>query len=299
MLLVGATGTGKELFAQHIHEMSRCTGRLVAVNCGALPRDMIESLLFGHCRGAFTGAVEATSGLIEAADRGTLFLDELCSLPVEAQVKLLRVIESKEVARLGETRTRPVAFRVVASAEENLRERVDMKSFRLDLYERVAGVVLTLSPLRDRPEDIVPLAEHFANLQGRCLERAAIAVLLNYSWPGNVRELRVAIERAGFLSENGTLGGRAVAEAIALGGPGCRDGLRPARDERTPGGETEVEKVIAVCRNQGWDARQAAAALGVSSATLYRKLRALGLSLRVFRSAAKTREDSQRILTLR
>jgi transcriptional regulator with PAS, ATPase and Fis domain len=272
ILLVGATGTGKELLAQRIHEVSGRRGPLVPVNCAALPRDMVESLLFGHRRGAFTGAVEAVAGFVEAAEGGTLFLDELSSLPAEAQVKLLRVLETKEVNRLGETKSRPVDFRVVAAAQEDVGAQLEAGVLRLDLYERVAGVVLDLPPLQERPEDIVPLAEYFTGLGGRILERGSIAVLLTYGWPGNVRELRTAIERAGFLAENGTIAPRELAEAIALGTP-----------SHSPTHDVEHDRLLAVCQEHAWDVGRAAGKLAISRATLYRKLRALGVSLRRLR----------------
>jgi transcriptional regulator with PAS, ATPase and Fis domain len=287
MLLVGATGTGKELFAERIHASSGRRGPFVPVNCAALPRDMVESLLFGHHRGAFTGAVEATTGFIEAAEGGTLFLDELSSLAVEAQVKLLRVLESKQINRLGETRTRLIDFRLVASAQEDVRTRVQAGLFRLDLYERVAGVVLGLPALRDRGEDVVLLAEYFAARGGRTLDPESLPVLLNYGWPGNVRELRSAIERAGFLSEQRPLGPRALAEAIALGAPRAVPELSVGALQRPAADGAARARLIATCREHGWDARRAAAALGIARSTLYDRLRGEGLSLRMLRSESR------------
>jgi transcriptional regulator with PAS, ATPase and Fis domain len=279
MLLVGATGTGKELFAERIHDLSGRRGRFVPVNCAALPRDMIESLLFGHHRGAFTGAAETTTGFVEAAEGGTLFLDELSSLVADAQVKLLRVLESRQVNRLGETRTRRIDFRVIASAQDDVRTRVEAGLFRFDLYERVAGVVLSLPALRDRGDDVVLLAEYFTALGGRTLESGSLPVLRSYGWPGNVRELRSAIERAGFLSEHDTVGPSALREALALGAPGPPSAVSPLTVD-----DAERDHLIAVCRDAGWDARRAAAALGISSPTLYRRLRAAGVSLRGLRA---------------
>jgi transcriptional regulator with PAS, ATPase and Fis domain len=298
ILLVGPTGTGKELFAQRIHEESGRRGPLVPVNCAALPRDMVESLLFGHRRGAFTGAVEAVMGFVEAAAGGTLFLDELSSLPTEAQVKLLRVLETKQVNRLGETQSRRVDFRVVAAAQEDIRAQVEGGVLRLDLYQRVAGVVLDLPALEERPEDIVPLAQYFAGVRGRTLEPGSVAVLVNYGWPGNVRELRTAIERAGFLSENGTLDPRAMAEAIALGRPTPDSPVGPVAPVRSPSaGRSESERLIAVCEEHRWEARGAAASLGISPCTLYRRLRDVGISLHALRLRSAKREKSQTILS--
>jgi transcriptional regulator with PAS, ATPase and Fis domain len=270
VLLVGATGTGKELFAQHIHRLSGRPGPLVDVNCCALPRDMVESLLFGHKRGAFTGAVESAVGHVQRADGGTLFLDELTSLPPEAQGKLLRALETGEVQPLGADAKRRVDFRVIGAVDEDIGAALESGRFRHDLFQRVAGVVIELSPLAARPEDVVPLAKHFAQLGGRSLELGAERVLLNYSWPGNVRELRLAIERASAMVENGTLPPHAVAEAIELGAV-CRRGP-VVLDEQTA--------LAQFCRSHGWHGGRISHALGISRTTLYFRLQRAGLSLR-------------------
>jgi len=277
VLLVGATGTGKELFAEYIHERSGRPGPLVDVNCCALPRDMVESLLFGHRRGAFTGAVEASVGHIERSDGGTLFLDELTSLCPEAQGKLLRVLESGEVQALGASVKRRVDLRVICAVQDDIWTALDRGPFRRDLFQRVAGVVIELPPLAARPEDIIPLAQHFADRQGRRLEDRVEEVLLNHAWPGNVRELRMAIERAGQLVEDGTLPPWAVAEAIALGGPGP-----------SPSGPVghlvssllTRDDLLAVLDRTDWDVERAATALRVGRTTFFKRLRALGISLR-------------------
>jgi DNA-binding NtrC family response regulator len=276
ILLVGETGSGKELFAQRIHVVSGRRGRFVPVNCAALPRDMVESLLFGHHRGAFTGAVEAATGFVEAAEGGTLFLDELSSLAVEAQVKLLRVLESKQVTRLGETRTRLIDFRVIASAQDDVQARVEAGLFRFDLYERVAGVVLRLPALRERTEDVVLLAAHFATLEGHSLGPGVETALLGYDWPGNVRELRAAIERACMLATNSLLEATSVTEAIALGL------VASAFVNRS---ETSHAALVALCRAHGWRARDVAVELGIGVSTLYQRLSRAGISLRQLRYA--------------
>lgn len=287
ILLIGATGTGKEVFAQHIHHRSGRPGKLVPVNCAALPRDMVESLLFGHRRGAFTGAQESSAGLVEAAHRGTLFLDELPSLSVEAQAKLLRVLERQEVYRLGETEMRVSDFRVVASAQTDLTTRMQDGVFRLDLYQRVAGVVVELQPLSDRPEDIVPLAEYFAFRHGQRLQEGAQSVLLNYTWPGNVRELQAAVDRAGFLSEDGVLTSSTLAEAIAMGAP--RGGSRAVvRGDESRASKSAGDELVAACWAHRCDASRVAAALGIGRSTLYRRLKAAHISLRRMRSEVRT-----------
>lgn len=286
VLLVGATGTGKELFAQHIHRLSGRLGPLVDVNCCALPRDMVESLLFGHSRGAFTGAVDSAVGHIQRADGGTLFLDELTSLAPEAQGKLLRALETGEVQPLGAPAKRRVDFRVISAVADDIGATLDSGRFRRDLFQRVAGVVIELPPLTARPEDVVPLAEHFARLGGRSLEPGADEVLLSYSWPGNVRELQLAIERAGVLVENGTLPPHAVAEAIELGA--VRTGAPDERDER--------RALAAFCQSHGWHGGRISHALGISRTTLYSRLRRAGLSLR---QAKKDRVCSRLFRTIR
>ncbi|MGH7532709.1 MAG: sigma 54-interacting transcriptional regulator [Gemmatimonadales bacterium] len=267
ILLVGATGTGKELFAQCIHEWSGCSGPFVDVNCGALPKEMVESLLFGHRRGAFTGAVEGVEGLVMAADHGTLFFDELSSLPAEAQVKLLRVLETGEVRRVGDVTKRRVRFRVVAAVQEDLDDRVARGDFRLDLFRRVAGVVLRLPALADRTDDPWLLTRHFARIAGLTLDPAAGAVVNAYLWPGNVGELRLAVERAGFLSEGGSVTASAMAEAIELGASWARTTPVPlaVTDQRR-----QLEGLLA---RHGGDVRAAALELGIGRSTLYRWLR--------------------------
>ncbi len=282
ILLIGATGTGKELFARYAHYWSRRRGELVDVDCGALPRDMVEGLLFGYRRGAFTGATEDRAGLIEAADGGTLFLDELTSLAEESQRKLLRVLDTAEVRRLGDTRKRSVDLRTVSAVQDDVPDRLVDGTLRRDLYERVAGVVIHLPALVDRPEDFVPLARYFAGVQGQALELAAERRLEGHDWPGNVRELRKVIERAGPLGNNGAISARAIAEAIALGAPTvCRSNIEYGRAVH----EAERIRLRAACEANGWHAERTARALGIHRATLFRKLTALGLSLRGLRAS--------------
>jgi DNA-binding NtrC family response regulator len=251
---------------------------------------MVESLLFGHRRGAFTGAVSDAVGFVEAAGRGTLHLDELSSLPLEAQAKLLRVLDAREVYPVGETAGRSVDFRLVSSAQDDLTDRVRGGTFRLDLYERVAGAVLVLLPLRERPEDLLPLATHFAELQGRRLAPAAGRVLEGYDWPGNVRELRTAIERATIFCDTGAVGPDALAQAIEMGAPG--DGPPPRRCS-SPSSAAQREQLLAICRAHGYEARRIAVALGLALSTLYRRLQGAGISLRQHRNSHFFSENSR------
>lgn len=287
ILLVGPTGSGKELFARQIHRWSARPGALVDVNCGALPRDMVESLLFGHRRGAFTGAHTDTQGYFEAAHRGTLFLDELGSLPLEGQAKLLRALDGSEVRRLGETEARPVLTRVIAAAHADLALRVENGALRADLFHRLAGVVIELPALSQRREDVLPLARARAAELGHTLSREAETVLAGHGWPGNVRELRAVVHRAACLGGERELGAESVAEALALSG--SRGVHRIRNGEARP--QERDQEVIEVCRALGWDVTKASGVLGVSRATLYRMLRRLGVDVPLMRKQA---DSSQR-----
>src|SRR6266487_3741219 len=245
VLLQGATGTGKELFARRIHKRSGRTGRFVPVNCGALPRTMIESLLFGHRRGAFTDAHESVPGFIEAADRGTLYLDELASLPLEDQVKLLRVLESGDVYRVGETEPRGVDLRVVASVQESPVSLVAAGALRLDFCERVAGVVIILPPLCERGDDVLVLADHFACRQGKAMGPGVYDKLRGYRWPGNVRELLATLERAGALSDGGPIEAHTIAEAIELGASDVRGATSFPLSSRSAAEFEERDRLVA------------------------------------------------------
>ncbi|HEX7917906.1 MAG TPA: sigma 54-interacting transcriptional regulator [Gemmatimonadales bacterium] len=280
ILIMGPTGTGKELFARQIHHWSGRPAPFIDVNAGALPREMIESLLFGHRRGAFTGAVEAADGLVTAAGAGTLFLDELTSLPLEGQAKLLRVLESGEVRRLGDSINRPVLCRFVAAVQEDLESRIAEGHFRADLYQRLAGVVIRLPALAERREEVLPLARIFARERGGSLSPSAEAEFGGYDWPGNVRELKAAIQRAVHLSEDGLVTGEGAQEAIELCAP------RRLRLSG-PTGSSAGDPLIELCRTHGWDIGRAAEAVGVGRSTLYRKLRESGIDPARWREGAR------------
>lgn len=276
ILLIGETGTGKELFAQAIHHWAGRSGALIDVDCGALPNAMMESLLFGHRRGAFTGALSASVGLLTQADRGTLFLDEVTSLSPEAQAKLLRVLETREVRPLGSAQKHRVDLQVVAAAQEDLAEGVEAGSFRRDLHQRLAGVVIQIPPLRERMEDLLPLADHFAKRARRTLGLGVGRLLARHRWPANVRELRLAIERAACLTDRPVLEAEIVAESIALGG-----GEQAGRPEPSNAAELRRELVPHLIA-AGWNVTLAAAQMGTSRATLYRRLQSIGLQPRSF-----------------
>jgi sigma-54-specific transcriptional regulator len=219
VLVTGETGTGKELVARHIHELSRPGRPFLAVNCGALAEGLLESELFGHEKGAFTGAAGAKAGWFEAADGGTLFLDEIGDLPLAAQVKLLRVLQEHEVVRLGSRRPKSVDVRLVAATNVRLEEAVASGHFRADLFYRLNVATLLLPPLRERPGDILPLALHFLGVYGHRLQSGPVVLtsdaerrLLEHAWPGNIRELENVIHHALLVCH----GGRVTAADLRL-----------------------------------------------------------------------------------
>lgn len=204
VLIIGETGTGKELIARHIHALSKRKNAIFgALNCAALSENLIETELFGHEKGAFTGAVATKAGWFETADKGSLFLDEVGDLPLGLQVKLLRVLQEREVVKVGSRQPIPVDVRIIAATNVNLEEAVAASHFRADLYYRFNVATIHLQPLRERPGDILPLTQHFLKIYAERLGYGEIKlspatelVLLNYDWPGNIRELENAIHRA-------------------------------------------------------------------------------------------------------
>lgn len=210
VLIQGETGTGKELVARAVHKLSpRRNGPFVILNCAAIPAGLLESELFGHERGAFTGAVTQRIGRFEAADGGTIFLDEIGDMPLDLQSKLLRVLQEKEFERLGSTRSSRVNVRIVAATHRDLLQMIHDKSFRADLYYRLSVFPIFIRPLRDRPEDISALVHHFAAKYAQRMNKAVEAIpsetmeaMLSYSWPGNIRELQNFVERGVIISRN-------------------------------------------------------------------------------------------------
>jgi transcriptional regulator with GAF, ATPase, and Fis domain len=284
ILIRGETGTGKELVAQALHQLSRrASGPLVKINCGALPESLVEAELFGHERGAFTGAERAKPGRFELADGGTLFLDEVGELPAAIQVKLLRVLQDGVIDRVGSTESRQVNVRIVAATHRDLKEEVQAGRFREDLLYRLNVIEVVVPPLRERREDIALLVEHMLDRQAERLERPrssvtpeAISALCGLPWPGNVRELENAVERAILLAESETLapsdfglpaGGSApVAEGATL-----KDAARAAA------AETERRMIQAALDETGGNVTQAAEQLGLSRRGLQIKMKELEL----------------------
>lgn len=271
VLLVGPTGSGKEIVARHLHALSGRGGELVDVNCGALPREMVESLLFGHRKGAFTGAIENASGFILRAHGGTLFLDELTSLPPTGQAALLRVLETGEVTPLGAPVKQHADFCLVAAVQEDVFARIERLQLRADLFYRVNGAAIHLPRLAARPDDIEPLAEHFAALRGCSLERKAMDVLRQQQWPGNVRELRTVVERACVLADGATLHAGVIWEALT-----AATGLSDSTFD------LERAHLVEACTAHRGEALRIARALNLSRATLYRRLKKYGVRLAEF-----------------
>ena len=280
VLILGESGTGKELFAQSIHNASpRASRPFVAVNCGALPRNLVESELFGYEDGAFTGASRTGKpGKFELADGGTIFLDELGEMPMDAQVSLLRLLQNGEVTRIGGKSSRTVSVRVIAATNKNLEEAVRQHTFREDLYYRLNVFTLVLPPLRSRMSDIELLAEHFllkfAGSLGkdvRGFTPGALALLRRYQWPGNIRELENVMERLANIVRHPLVSEEDLPpQMVTVRQPASPQGLLHSK---------EAETILETLRQTGGNIRAAAALLGVSRGGLYVKLRRLGIDV--------------------
>jgi DNA-binding NtrC family response regulator len=278
VLVQGETGTGKELLARALHDGSpRASFPFIPINCAALPENLIESELFGHERGAFTGAIDRKTGLFEAASRGTIFLDEIAELTLQLQSRLLRVLETQEFFRVGGTRPVRVDVRVVSATNRDLRAEVEAGRFRGDLFFRLNGVSLRVPPLRERRADIPLLAQHFlARVPGgkplKELTPAALELLTTYDWPGNVRELEMVIGRAALLCPGPTIDPEDLPLEVRP-----RAAPRILRTDLTLA-EMEREYVqVVLDKNRGHRGRTAEA-LGIDPKTLYNKLHAWGIA---------------------
>ena len=281
VLLLGETGTGKELIARAIHYRSQRKNRtFVKLNCAAIPSGLLESELFGHERGAFTGAITQKTGRLEVADQGSLFLDEIGDIPLELQPKLLRVLQEREFERLGSTRTKKVDVRVVAATHRDLEEMISKKEFRSDLYYRLNVFPISIPPLRERTDDIPLLVRHFVQEAAQRMNKTidtippgTIEALSQYRWPGNIRELENVIERAVILTPSSTL----------------HVPLRDLRSRITPGNGNEKSQTLAdverdhirsVLQETRWvlsGPRGAAKRLGLNRSTLHFRMKKLGI----------------------
>jgi len=280
VLILGETGTGKELIAKAVHNLSaRCGKPFIKLNCAAIPFDLLESELFGHERGAFTGAVAQKMGRFELADQGTLFLDEIGDIPLALQPKLLRVLQEQEFERLGSGRTHKVNVRLVAATHRDLLEMVNHNQFRGDLYYRLNVFPIELPPLRERREDIAQLVLHYVEVFARRMGKRigevpaeTLSAFEAYSWPGNVRELQNLIERAVILSDDGQLHNPLPKQVVAP--VGASPEPRTLRD-------SERALILRMLEAAGWvigGATGAAAKLGLKRTTLIAKMKKLGIA---------------------
>lgn len=292
----GETGTGKELVARTLHEKSpRKSGPFITLNCAAVPAELMESELFGHEKGAFTGAASRHTGKFEQAHHGTLFLDEIGDMPLAMQAKLLRVLEEGEIERVGGDRPIPVNVRVVVATHRNLEEQVRRNTFRQDLYHRIFVFPIVLPPLRERLEDIPVLTEHFARQvaeqngwKAKKFSTEAIAELSRYSWPGNVRELRNVVERVLLLATENEVDAAAIRMALPRaesingiaesGAPGAATGAMAERVEAF-----ERDTILSELKRHHNHMTNTAKALGLERSHLYKKCQHLGIDLRSIR----------------
>jgi len=281
VLLIGESGTGKELLAAHIHRESPfAQGPFVKVNCAAIPTELLESELFGHEKGSFTGAVAARRGKFELADGGAIFLDEVGDLHAASQAKLLRVLQEGEFHRVGGEQPVRVSVRVISATNRDLADLVARNQFREDLYYRLSVVPIRVPPLRERPEDIRPLAEFFLqdfcarnNFRAKTISEEVYPIFERYPWPGNARELRNIVERMAILTPGEVLTAASVPmelkiERVSIG----RAGLQQAREA------AEREHLLKALDNAGWNVSAAARALGMERTNLHKRMRALGIA---------------------
>ena len=281
ILVYGESGTGKELIAREIHYRSRrSVGPFVSINCGALPKDLLESNLFGHMRGSFTGAIKDQQGLFTVSENGTFFLDEVGEMAPATQVKLLRVLQEREIIPVGGTKPIKINVRLIAATNADLEKEVAEGRFRTDLFYRLNVIPVHLPPLRARRDDIPLLIEHFlrrhAPENGMTMDPEALKALLRYDWPGNVRELENVIERAVILSEGGCVRVAELPEKV-VAGPARRGSLVIDTPTMTLE-DLEREYILKVLHYTAWQKKRASEILGINPSTLYRKLIGYGIA---------------------
>src|SRR5438093_9762026 len=281
IMIQGESGTGKELVAREIHYRSRrATGPFVSINCGAIPRDLLESNLFGHVKGSFTGAVKDSAGLLQVAEGGTFFLDEVGETPLATQVKLLRALQEREIIPVGGTQPIKIDCRLVAATNADLDKEVAEGRFRADLFYRLNVIPIKLPSLRQRRDDIPLLIDHFLRRHAqsgpaKTINKEAMELLMKYDWAGNVRELENVIERALILDEGGVIGPEDLPDKIRFG-----QSQRGSLVIDTPTmtlEELEKEYILKVLNHTRWQKKRASEVLGINASTLYRKLLGYGL----------------------
>ena len=281
IMIQGESGTGKELIAREIHYRSgKAQGPFVSINCGAIPRDLLESNLFGHVKGSFTGAVRDSAGLFQVAEGGTFFLDEVGDMPIATQVKLLRALQEREIIPVGGTQPIKIDCRLVAATNSDLEKEVAAGRFRADLFYRLNVIPIRLPSLRQRRDDIPILVDHFLkrhaqNHTPKTVNKDAMDLLMRYDWPGNVRELENVMERALILDESGVIGPDDLPEKIRFG-----HSQRGSLVIDTPTltlEELEKEYILKVLNHTRWQKKRASEILGINASTLYRKLLGYGL----------------------
>ena len=281
ILIYGESGTGKELIAKEIHYRSgRANGSFVSINCGALPKDLLESNLFGHVRGSFTGAVKDQDGLLKVAEGGSFFLDEVSEMLPATQVKLLRALQEREIIPVGGNKPIKIDVRLIAATNADLEKMVTDGRFRADLFYRLNVIPLRLPPLRERRDDIPLLVDHFQKKLSRggatkIVSKECMELLCAYDWPGNVRELENVIERAYVLDENGTLTPEDLPEKVR--DRNARRGSLVIDSPNLTLEELEKEYILKVLTYTNWGKKKASELLGINPSTLYRKLQAYGL----------------------
>ncbi|MCZ6623838.1 MAG: sigma-54 dependent transcriptional regulator [Deltaproteobacteria bacterium] len=295
VLIQGENGTGKEVIAKLLHQSGRRSAEpFVAINCAAIPETLLESELFGHEKGSFTGATEKRIGKFELAHHGTAFLDEIGDMPLNTQAKILRVLETQQIEPVGGQNQIQVDVRIVAATNQDLIQQIENGRFRQDLYYRINTFSINLPPLRERKEDVLPLAQHFldtfatrrAGGPRKRLSPEAESLLLNYNWPGNVRELRNAMERAGVLSAGKVIGPEIFSEEIRFGRSHAMPPIEQPQGSIAsttlpprvvPIRELERRAIIEALSHLGNNVSEAAKQLGISRASLYRKLKKYGI----------------------
>ena len=306
VLIIGETGTGKELAAKAVHNIRHPEGPFIAVNCAALTANLLESELFGHAKGSFTGADREKTGLLELAENGSLFLDEISEMPIDLQAKLLRVLQERNFRKVGGTETITTNATIIASSNRNLDKETRENRFRSDLYYRLNICPVTIAPLRSpqRKEDIPIMAEYFLKNSTMCPEKSskihsftklAIEALQKYDWPGNVRELSNTIERAILLETTNKIGLSSIvinpADSFQLSASQSSDKIRDFSLEKA-----ERKLITRALQETGWQKTRAAALLGITRATLYAKVKQYNIEKGIY-LAKETLNESQSPLT--